>query len=173
MTGGVVYTYQGSWCAEGLNTSWECSWRFGCERGSVTWDERGVTAEKAVAGGGFISSLEPVEVPVEELPPGRAGQAGNMDDFLRAVREGVPPETICIDNIKSLAMVHAAIASANAETTQREAVGAPLRCRTPPSTPVPSTTATSGYRMTNRANVPSMPSSCAASGRLSSQESHA
>ena len=68
---------------------------------------------------------------------------------------------------------HAAIASANAETTQREAVGAPLRCRTPPSTPVPSTTATSGYRMTNRANVPSMPSSCAASGRLSSQESHA
>ena len=23
MTGGIVYTYRGSWCAEGLNTTWE------------------------------------------------------------------------------------------------------------------------------------------------------
>ena len=27
MTGGLVYTYRGSWCSEGMNTSWECDWR--------------------------------------------------------------------------------------------------------------------------------------------------
>ena len=27
MTGGLQYTYNGSWCAQGLNTSWHCAWR--------------------------------------------------------------------------------------------------------------------------------------------------
>ena len=35
-----------------------------------------------------------------------------MHDFLRAVRTGKPPQTACDDNIKSLAMVLAAVESA-------------------------------------------------------------
>ena len=38
LTGGMVYTYRGSWCSEGLNTSWEAQWRVIGERGSTTWD---------------------------------------------------------------------------------------------------------------------------------------
>ena len=38
MAGGVVFTYRGSWCADGLRTSWESAWRIVGERGALTWD---------------------------------------------------------------------------------------------------------------------------------------
>ena len=38
MTGEIVYTYRGSWCAEGLNTTWGGEWRIIGEKGSVKWD---------------------------------------------------------------------------------------------------------------------------------------
>jgi predicted dehydrogenase len=38
MSNGIVYTYRGSWCAEGVNTSWECDWRAVGTRGTVTWN---------------------------------------------------------------------------------------------------------------------------------------
>jgi predicted dehydrogenase len=38
MTGGVVLNYRGSWCCEGLNTTWECDWRIMGEKGCVTWN---------------------------------------------------------------------------------------------------------------------------------------
>ena len=33
--GGKVFTYAGSWCADGFRTSWEGSWRIVAERGSL------------------------------------------------------------------------------------------------------------------------------------------
>ena len=44
--------------------------------------------------------------------------AGCIDEFVAAVRSGSEPQTICTDNVKSLAMVHAAVASAT--TGKRE-----------------------------------------------------
>jgi predicted dehydrogenase len=113
MTDGIVYTYQGSWCAEGLNTSWECDWRIMCEHGSAAWDGgANLRAEKVVKTGGFTSEIVPVEIPLVDLPPEKSGHNGVVDEFLAALNEGRAPETICTDNIKSLAMVHAAIKSA-------------------------------------------------------------
>jgi predicted dehydrogenase len=43
---------------------------------------------------------------------GREGHAGCIDDFLDCIRTGRTPQTNCRDNIKSLAMVHGAIESA-------------------------------------------------------------
>jgi hypothetical protein len=40
--------------------------------------------------------------------------AGCIDEMLTAIRAGHQPQTCGADNIKSLAMVHAAIASADA-----------------------------------------------------------
>jgi predicted dehydrogenase len=114
MTGGIVYTYQGSWCAEGLNTSWECDWRIMCERGSVAWDGGStLKAVKVVKTAGFISELTPVTIPVTPIAPEKSGQGGVVDEFIAALEEGRDPETVCTDNIKSLAMVHAAIGSAD------------------------------------------------------------
>jgi predicted dehydrogenase len=118
MTGGLVYTYRGSWCAEGLMTSWESEWRFtGC-RGALKWDGlEGMSAQVVSKTGGFHSEFEDL-VPA----PYRSGQktAGHADlirEFVACVRDEGIPETICTDNIKSLAMVFGAIESA--ETGKR------------------------------------------------------
>ncbi|MDE1997268.1 MAG: Gfo/Idh/MocA family oxidoreductase, partial [Rhizobiaceae bacterium] len=34
----VVFTYRGSWCAEGKRTSWESEWRLTGSKGMLTWD---------------------------------------------------------------------------------------------------------------------------------------
>jgi predicted dehydrogenase len=113
MKGGPVYTYQGSWCAEGLNTTWEADWRVICRNGSVTWDGAdGFRAQKVKATGGFHSELEDVQVPLPDPGPRDNGHASNIDEFLACVRNGGTPLTAASDNIRSLAMVHGAIASA-------------------------------------------------------------
>ena len=38
MSNGLVYTYRGSWCSEGMHTSWESSWHGIGTRGSFRWD---------------------------------------------------------------------------------------------------------------------------------------
>jgi predicted dehydrogenase len=113
MTGDVVYTYRGSWCAEGLNTTWESDWRIIGTEGSVRWDGgEGLTAEVVEERGGFRSKLRPVEVPTPDRAGKIGGHAGCIADFVRCIREGDTPETICTDNVKSLAMVFGAIESA-------------------------------------------------------------
>ena len=113
MTGGIVYTYRGSWCAEGLNTSWEADWRIIGEKGSARWDGADLLQAQVVAETGtFISRLCDLEVPPFDAGDKVGGHAGNIREFIRCVREGGTPETVARDNIKSLAMVFAAIESA-------------------------------------------------------------
>lgn len=40
------------------------------------------------------------------------GHEAIFDEFLTCIREGGEPATVCFENIKSLAMVHAAVQSA-------------------------------------------------------------
>lgn len=115
MTGGIVYTYRGSWCAEGLNTSWEAEWRLIGRRGTVTWD--GLEAFRAQtvrddAQPAFRLELEERTVPEVSMPEKVGGHLGLIREFIHSVRTGSVPETVCTDNIKSLAMVFGAIASA-------------------------------------------------------------
>ena len=118
MTGDTVYTYRGSWCAEGLNTTWESNWRITGTQGSITWDGAdGYHTEVVGETGSFFSEVEEVEVPDSD-PGEKVGQhAGVIREFVHSVRNGTTPETICSDNIKSLSMVFAAIESA--ESGQR------------------------------------------------------
>ncbi len=112
MSNGIVFTYRGSWCAEGLRTTWECDWRAIGTRGSVTWDGGENFAAEVVSGEeGFLRETESVSVPA--LPPlVQTGHAGCIYDVLDAIGTGRTPLTVCTDNIKSLAMVHGAIESA-------------------------------------------------------------
>jgi predicted dehydrogenase len=115
MTGGIVCTYRGSWCAEGLNTTWEGDWRIVGERGSVRWNGADLFEAQVVAETGtFISRLRDAEVPEHDAGDKAGGHAGNIREFIRCVRHGGTPETVCTDNIKSLAMVFGAIESAGA-----------------------------------------------------------
>ncbi|HEX4053800.1 MAG TPA: Gfo/Idh/MocA family oxidoreductase [Tepidisphaeraceae bacterium] len=111
MTGGLQYTYRGSWCAQGLNTSWQSEWRAFGRRGAATWDgEHDPVAAHVTSGEGFIPSTEKITVKSDENVP--SGIAGSLREFLHALPTGRTPQGECHDNIKSLAMVFAAIESA-------------------------------------------------------------
>jgi predicted dehydrogenase len=117
MTDGVVYNYRGSWCAEGLNTSWESDWRAICQTGSCCWNGSETLKAQAVAeSGGFFSKWADLE-PGPSRDGRTGGHKGVIDEFVSCVLHGGTPETAASDNIKSLAMVFGAIESA--ETGRR------------------------------------------------------
>ncbi|GCE28640.1 oxidoreductase [Dictyobacter alpinus] len=112
MTDGIVYTYRGSWCAEGLPTSWECDWRFIGQQGSVIWDGGSRQQAQIVkASGGFTSEYQDIDIPAYETQS-IGGHAGLIREFFTCIQNGTQPETRATDNIKSLAMVFGAIESA-------------------------------------------------------------
>ena len=119
MTGGLVYCYRGSWCPEGLNTTWEADWRLVGQNGSARWDGADDYRAQAVAKPeGFFYEWADVGVPDVGCPPEKTGGHGGLiREFVRCVQTGETPETVCTDNIKSLAMVFGAIESA--ETGRR------------------------------------------------------
>jgi len=113
MTGGLVFCYRGSWCAEGANTSWECAWRAQGERGTAVWDGGGdVYAEIPGDGArqGLINTFKRVETAFDWT--GREGHAGCIDDMFAAYESKTAAPTDCHDNIQSMRMVFGAIESA-------------------------------------------------------------
>jgi predicted dehydrogenase len=111
MTGGVVFTYRGSWCSEGFNTTWESNWRAVGSSGSIVWDGAGDPKGQSVAGNeGFRRALKDFECPA--LPIQFTGHDGILDEFVQSLRSGNEPQTVCHDNIKSLAMCLGAVESA-------------------------------------------------------------
>lgn len=123
MTRGITATYRGSWCAEGLRTTWESDWRLIGTRGSARWDggdgfQAEVVPDGALAA--FIRAVEPVALPELDTTGFENGHDSCIRNFVDAVRTGVAPETPASDNIKSLAMVFSAIESA--EAGRRQAV---------------------------------------------------
>ncbi|KFC66437.1 putative oxidoreductase protein [Devosia sp. LC5] len=114
----VVFTYRGSWAAEGANTSWESAWRFVGTKGTLLWDGENKFEAKVVAGdSGFLRELVGIDVPEPADLAQTHGHASVIAEFLAAIDENRQPETAGNDNIKSLAMVFAAIESA--KTKQR------------------------------------------------------
>ncbi|WP_439622605.1 Gfo/Idh/MocA family protein [Shinella sp.] len=117
MSDDVVFTYRGSWTAEGANTSWEGSWRFVGTKGTLLWDGHdGFSAHVVTGGTGQFRDLAPVEIPPAPEARRTEGHASVIADFLDALETGTAPETAATDNINSLAMVFAAIDSAKAGT---------------------------------------------------------
>ncbi len=113
MDNGAVFTYRGSWCAEGVNTSWESDWRFVGTNGSATWDGgNGFRAQTPDGDTGLIRKQRDLVLPELDTTGVNEGHASVIRQFVRCVREGGTPETICTDNIKSLAMVFGAIEAA-------------------------------------------------------------
>jgi predicted dehydrogenase len=113
MSDDVTFTYRGSWCAEGANTSWESQWRITGTKGTVLWDGADAfDAHRVAAEDGFLREQEAITVPDVADVSATEGHASVIDAFLRAIETGGKPETTGEDNIRSLAMVSAAIESA-------------------------------------------------------------
>jgi predicted dehydrogenase len=112
MSDGVIFNYRGSWCSEGFSTSWQGVWRAIGEQGTALWDgEDEINAQTAIPSDGLLWETQD-----ETLPPipslSLTGHGALIREFIDCVKNGGTPQTICTDNIKSLAMVHAAIKSA-------------------------------------------------------------
>lgn len=97
---GARFTFDGSWCAPGGETSWNGAWRVSAERGTASWD----------------GDHEPVVDGVSSVPPGDGpdhdGIAGSLAIFCDALRTGTVPLGEVHENVLSLAMVEAAVESA-------------------------------------------------------------
>jgi predicted dehydrogenase len=121
MTGGVRFAYRGSWCAEGCHTSWNGDWRLVGDRGTLVYEHDQEPYGQVVAkAGGFHSRMKDLAVVKSDLKFG--GMHGALREMLAFLRKGTKPQTECHDNIKSLAMVFAAIESS--KTGKRVAVKA-------------------------------------------------
>lgn len=102
MTGDLRFNYRGCWSALGLDTSWQAEWRACGPNGSATWDGDHPPVAELVNTGRIEA------VPLESAE----GIAGSLEEFLRALETGAVPNGECHDNVKSLAMVFAAVESA-------------------------------------------------------------
>ena len=102
MQNGTVITYGGSWVTKGNETPWCGNWRIEGEKGGLYWYD-----EKAYRSGqeAPLDSNELVQM-------SRTGIEYALDEFYQAIAENKEPETSGRDNIKSLAMVFAAVDSA-------------------------------------------------------------
>ncbi|MCS3843099.1 Gfo/Idh/MocA family protein [Microbacterium sp. AK031] len=106
--GGVRYTYTGSWCADGLETSWNGMWRVNGEHGSAVWDGDSAPRRQLVPHGGVPADVEVAE-PMAAVPE---EIAGSLVEFVGALRDGRVPSGEVHANVLSLAMVEAAVRSA-------------------------------------------------------------
>ncbi len=110
MNDGSIFTYRGSWCAEGFHTSWNGDWRIIGTKGTILFEHDNPPVGQVVDGAPeFCVPLKDITIPILEMPT-RSMKHG-LCDMLEFIRAGKVPETECHDNIKSLAMVFAAVES--------------------------------------------------------------
>ncbi len=116
MTDDIRFTYRGSWCAEGMHTSWHGNWRIIGTKGTITYEnDQAPRGQIVVSEEGFNRPLG--DVTLAAAPELAGGQHGALQEFLSAIDGGPTPQGECHDNIKSMAMVDYAVQSA--ESGQR------------------------------------------------------
>lgn len=111
MSNGIIFTFRGSWCAEGCHTSWNGNWRVIGNRGTLLYENDQAPVGQVVADNNEAFHRTLQEVQVAESPLEATTMHGALREMLNYVRTGTVPQTECHDNIKSLAMVFAAMES--------------------------------------------------------------
>jgi predicted dehydrogenase len=113
MTDDVIFTYRGSWCAEGCQTSWNGDWRFVGESGTLLYEHDNEPTGQIVARktSDFKQPFKALKIARSRLQ--HTTMHGALREMLDFLRTGRRPQTECHDNIKSLAMVFAAIESSD------------------------------------------------------------
>jgi predicted dehydrogenase len=111
---GPVVSYRGSWLTHGPGTPYGGHWRLDGTRGTIEFTFRGAFEER--------EKLDRLTLHRPDVPPEPAklpampyqDRKGALHTFARWIREGAPPEgaSTATDNLKSLALMFAAIRSA-------------------------------------------------------------
>lgn len=116
MSNGAVFTYNGSWCAEGMNTSWEADWRVTGSKGTACWDGQQLPVYEVINSDQQASFINPMKKgEVKSDWTGQEGHWGCLDEMFASLKEKRFAETDCRDNIESMKMVFGAIESAKSK----------------------------------------------------------
>jgi predicted dehydrogenase len=111
MSNGIIFNYRGSWVSEGCHTSWNGDWRVAGSTGTLLCEKDAAPTGQIIASNtGFHRELKPASIAPVSLK--HETMHGALREMLAYLRSGEKPQTECHDNIKSLAMVFAAIDSA-------------------------------------------------------------
>ena len=111
--GDVLVSYRGSWVSAGPITPWAGEWRMEFERGDIAWTSRadeGALAEKVVVRtrGGRAKRPRLPEMPIDRW--------GTLTEFAQAIRERREPQCSGRDNLGTIALMCAAVESAERGT---------------------------------------------------------
>jgi len=111
---GAVVTLRGSWLSREPRTAWAGSWRIQCDGGVVGFTSRSSGDRSFDAERVSLRRLGEKERPVALDPMSLYGRYGTLDAFARMVQGGAPSPLVstAADNVKSLALMEAAIRSA-------------------------------------------------------------
>jgi len=111
MADGLVFSYNGHWAADGCSTSWHGDWRFVGEKGTIVYQrDQEPEGEVISRQAGRKVTMKKLAIPKSTLKAEAFG--GALKEMLAFLRKGATPQGECHDNIKSLAMVFAAMDSA-------------------------------------------------------------
>ena len=107
----LIATHHARGSSTGKQSPWNGEWRIEGPDGSLTWEENDIYWTRA-----YPSDRAHREaIPHDKLPLG--GQDAILAEFLSAIKAGREPECSGKDNLKSLAIVFAAIQSAKEKRT--------------------------------------------------------
>jgi predicted dehydrogenase len=102
--GGVDFAFDGSWAGLGHDTSWNGDWRIATDRGTVVWNgDEPATVQSARDE--QVRTIDPAVDAGEGLP-------GSLSAFVASLDAGVVADNEIHDNVRSLAIVEAVLASA-------------------------------------------------------------
>lgn len=119
MSDGSVFSYRGNWATPGFATSYDAAWRLSAEHGTAIWDSWSdqvltQTLDQIRHGDGHDTTSTAWPVTIES--GGLRGHSAALAEMVAALREDRPAETDVINNLGTLAMQSAAIASAERGT---------------------------------------------------------
>jgi predicted dehydrogenase len=107
--GGAVVSYRGSWVSPGPKTNWAGEWRMDCRGGEIAWtsrDDFGALADRVTVRP-LAKRARRMELPALT----HIDRGGALRAFARAVATGEEPESSGRDNLRSIALMSAAIES--------------------------------------------------------------
>jgi predicted dehydrogenase len=104
LNNGARFVYNASWCAQGDFSDWNGDWLIEGDKGSIRYEKGEIVLNQA-AGRYKVARSEAVSPRPMKLKE----QEFVLRYFIDSVRNGILPETAVTDNIRSIAMVFAAV----------------------------------------------------------------
>ncbi|MFC1600961.1 Gfo/Idh/MocA family protein [Candidatus Sumerlaeota bacterium] len=102
--------YNGSWCAKGDYCDWNGNWQLEGSKGAIVYRRGVITLNQAPDGYHVTKSTE-----IKPRTMRKTAQAFVLNNFLKCIKSGERPFTDVYDNIKSVAMVFAAVKAVKTE----------------------------------------------------------